>query len=192
MTTIKNKTPEIYYSDIDNMDHHEYVKTWNTHPGNMDAQIKAYIVRDYCYNSNKTVKDLFTFYCKKLSMIYTDEQRIKYLRQDFLNNFMKDIIMDPSFPYKIIDIDPLPDYLLEQASKGCESAIRSTELHEENKDISGFTVRDLYTKFLENNKDKYRGDNDKYNMIMDLINTNASLYEIYNQFTKDELDFIGW
>ena len=165
MNTIKSKTPNIYHSTKECIDDHQYVKFWNDNPNSVDYKIKSYIVRDFCFNPERNVKELFQQHCKKVGMIYDKETRLKLHKRDFIE-FISNKVMDVKFPD---DIDL-----------------------ENEDDVHTLSMIHIFHQFLTNNKDKYMGDNERYDRIMELIDSNASLYQIYNQFTSQELDWIGW
>ena len=54
------------------------------------------------------------------------------------------------------------------------------------------TIFNLYEDHALASKTKYEGDPDRYETIMKMIDENKTLYEIYNQFTHQELQTIGW
>ena len=156
MDTIKSRTPEIYHSTKESLNDHQYVKFWNNNPESMDYKIKSYIVRDYCYIPEISVKQLFQNHCKKVGIFYDEECRDKLYKQDFAR-FVAEKLTGDTY---------------------C--------------DIKDTTISDAFSNFVEKNKNEYVGDPDRYNVIMDMVDANASLYEIYNQFTNDELDSLGW
>lgn len=158
MTTITSHTPEIYKCHKDDIDNHQYVKSWKENPDNFDSKIRAYIVRDYCFRPNQDMKEMFEAHCKKTRIVYTEETRIRYLRQDFFK-MLSNIMNNNDFP---------------------------------NMEIAELAFKDIYLKFMEENSHKYTGDTDRYRTIMDLVNRNTPLFEIYSHFTGQELDCIGW
>ena len=156
MDTIKSRTPNNYHSTKECINDHEYIKLWNDNPSSIDYKIKSYIVRDYCYLSNLSVKQVFENHCKKVGMFYDKNTIEKIQKQDFMKFFYK----------KVMEVN----------------------FH----DIKDLIINELFDDFLKENPNRYTGDPERYNIIMNMVDANASLYEIYKKFTNQELDCLGW
>lgn len=154
MDTIRSKTPNIFHSTKQCINDHQYVKFWYDNRNSFDYKVRAYIVRDYCYFPDKTVKELFDRYCKKVGILVDNKTRINRQKRDFAKH-MSILIMNDNF----------------------------------DKDL---TISNMYEQFVQENRHYYIGDERRYNIISNMIDGNASLYQIYNQFTDKELDCIGW
>ncbi len=157
MTTIKERAPIEYHTTQENLSQHRYVKEWESNRNDINAKINAYITRDYCYNGNQTVKDLFHRYCLKTGIHIPDYEREYYIRRDFSKK-INNIIYSDNFLN-----DPSED-----------------------------TLNNMYIEFKNSCNNQYIGDENRYQNIMNMINDEKPLYNIYKQLTSEEMDIIGW
>tara|TARA_B100000073_G_C23586252_1_gene514373 strand:+ start:162 stop:632 length:471 start_codon:yes stop_codon:yes gene_type:complete len=130
----------------------------NKDPGNKNKQIIAYSYRDYIYNKNENVNNLFDKYCKKIGLSDTDEQIENMIKMKFINHLNHIIMSDEDIPEVGLD-----------------------KMYESYK-----------SNYMEEFGQTITNNRERYNKIMNMINNDYSLYHLYDQFTKKELDIIGW
>ena len=74
--------------------------------------------------------------------------------------------------------------------KKIENLLMGTEL------LPNQTIYDMYEQFKREYSDQYEKTHqiksERYNKIMDMIKQERTLYDLYNEFTIDELKYLGW
>ena len=120
--------------------------------------IDSYMKRDYVYNKEKNVKDLFKNYCSKLGIFHTMDKDVDIMKKGFIKK-VEHIIMGDGF---------LPKQ----------------------------TMYDMYDQYKREYSDEYerthKVKSQRYNKIIDMIRNEDKLYDLYNEFSIDELKCLGW
>lgn len=116
-------------------------------------KIQAYIIRDFEYHKDKTVKQLFHDHCVTVDIFIQDNKRFEIRFRDFMNKV--------------------------------EDKIK-------NHDDSVVELIKTYDESMQKLSDTELEKQTRYNDIMDMVQHECKLCDIYDRFTEKEIDILGW